>query len=88
METYHSQPNPVVTIVGKTKLRKDKEVTIRMNSLDLLELQKVMDKLNFGERATTVMYLIYHYNDIEKAALIVNRYTQLRKISKEFDSLF
>lgn len=74
---YASHIKPVgfvATVEGLGKLRKDKSIRIRMDALEIQVLNEVSNSLGYRERATTIRWLIKHYNDILAAKNIVDRY--------------
>lgn len=69
------------TVIGK--LTKDKTIKIRLDALEVLELNEVARSLGYIERATTIRWLIKHYSDIKSAADLVQKFRAREQAEKE-----
>jgi hypothetical protein len=70
----------------KSKRRAEK-VKIYLSGEELALVDKIMEKKLLSTRPPVFRYLLYHYDDIERAESIVLGYTQLREKQKNFERL-
>lgn len=87
MELGHGQPISRATIEGGKPLTKDKVVKIRMDAVELLELDALGKKFGFAERATTIRKLMEMAKDLEQANRIVLAFRESREKQAQFESL-
>ena len=77
----------VDTTLGRKKLIKQKTLKVRVDDLDLLELDKICHLEGFAERATMLRKLIHSYQNIALGNQIVQRYHLMLKSKREFEDL-
>ncbi|MBI5224601.1 hypothetical protein HY989_01910 [Candidatus Micrarchaeota archaeon] len=77
----------VSTDSTKKHLRKEKVVKIRMDTIDLYELDRIREKLGFAERATIIRKLIHDFKNIDKATQIVESYKRKHEAERMFEAL-
>lgn len=82
-----SQVEIVATKGPKTKLKKEKTIKVRMDVVDLYELDEICRKLGFGERATVVRKLIHDFQNLDRATKIVEAHKKLLEAQKTFFEL-
>lgn len=87
MEMGAAQGNHGATIEGSGKLRKEKVVKIRMDAVELLELDDIGQKLGFRERATTIRTLMQMFRELEQSRRIVAAYKEQRDAQARFAAI-
>lgn len=90
MELLPSEENkekPVVTIVGKKRIIKDKTLKIRLDVFELAEVDRIANSIGFAERATAIRWLLQHYNDLKMANQLVLAYMNKKKADVEFETI-
>jgi hypothetical protein len=73
--------------IGLGGKRRAEKVKIYLTGEELALVDIIMNKLKYSTRPPVFRYLLYHYDDIERAEKIVLGYTQLREKQKNFESL-
>jgi len=87
MELGDAQRQTVATIVGNKPLTKDKTVKIRMDAVELLELDAIGKNLGFAERATTIRTLMRMFRELEQARRIVETYKARKAAEATFNAV-
>lgn len=82
----------VTVEVGGYKLpkmvkRRAEKVKIYLSGEELALVDKIMEKRLLSSRPPLFRYLLYHYDDIERAERIRLGYTQLMEKQKNFERL-
>jgi hypothetical protein len=73
-------------IKEKGKLRAEK-VKIYLTGEELAVVNLLQAKLGFATRPPLFRFLLHHYDDIEKASLIVSNYHMMLKARQNFEAI-
>ena len=89
MDSWPSAENSAQNVAPENRvprLARDKTVKIRMDPLEIRELDAVAKSLGYSERATALRWLVRHHGDISRAAALVTRYELMQAARAEFEN--